>query len=175
MDEQLFALLGCDESAEDGPLDRVRIRVADELAGVVEVFRDENDPTPLRHTLKPLKDLYGTGNPGLPVDPESDTFGPLFLTIETTIVQNYKDDPSISDGTVALALDRLVMGPESDVNDDKLARRIQVDLRMSLSLNNYSRDEVRQALRRIRKSVHFHSQSGGRRGYLEFVREWIPV
>ena len=172
MDEQLKALMERNSTDETG---QVTIGIVDEFAGVVEVLRNEDDASLLRHTLKPLAELYGRGTPGQRVDPQSGPFMPLFFTIEETIVKYDHDDSSLTDGQVMLVLDKLGMSPECDVRDDRLARRIQVNLRANLSLNDYSRDEVRQAIRKIRKSVDRHTRLGGRRGYLDFIREYLRV
>ena len=43
----------------------------------------------------------------------------------------------------------------------------------STSLNDYSRQDVKQAIRRIAKSVQTHTQQSGRRGYLDFIRQYV--
>ena len=99
---------------------------------------------------------------------------PLFLAIEQEIVRCYRLNPLLTDGIVALAVDLLAISPESDAQHDSLARSIQLELRLLLSLNDYSRDEVRQVLRKVRKSVDRHTRRDGRRGYLDFLRKHLP-
>ena len=81
-------------------------------------------------------------------------------------------DGRLNDGTVTLALNRLSMSPD-EPTEDPLIRRIQFGLRMNLSLNNYSRQEVRQAIRKIGKSAERHSEGGRGRGYLNFIEEFF--
>jgi hypothetical protein len=64
----------------------------------------------------------------------------------------------------------LAMDPDG-ATADPLAKQIQFSLRLTLSLNDYSRQEVRQAIRKIAKSVNRHKN--GDRGYLMFVREFF--
>jgi hypothetical protein len=118
--------------------------------------------------LKPLAELFGVGT-GHSFDPQDDIFLPLMLCIEEEIVK-YDTDHYLTDASVALALDQLGMDP-AGASTDPLARQIQVALRLTLSLNDYSRQEVRQAIRKIAKSVNRHKN--GDRGYLRFVREFF--
>jgi hypothetical protein len=65
-------------------------------------------------------------------------------------------------------LDQLGNEPNSPGNDP-LARRVNSALRLCLSLNDYSRFEVRAALRKVRKSVERHTRLAGPTGYLDFI------
>lgn len=121
------------------------------------------------YKLKPLQELYGPGRNVDTVDPNDDQFMPLFLAIEEGIAQFYRrDNPKLTDGATALIVDQLGMGPES-ASTDPLALRIQFGLRLCLSLNNYSRQEVKAALKKIGKSVERHTRADGPQGYLEFI------
>lgn len=123
--------------------------------------------------LKPLAELYGPGH-HTDVDPESDTFLPLFMAIEGAIVAHANFDRSMLDSEVGSAVETLGLKPEADVGTTGIAQRIQLQLRLFLSLRNYSRQEVRTALRRISRSVARHTQVGGPQGYITFVRQFIP-
>jgi len=138
--------------------------------GVVEV---ETPDGPKKATLKPLAELYGPGR-NADVDPESDAFMPLFMAIEGAIVKEWRFAPALTDAQVASTLDRLGLKPESAPGADELAASLLLELRLLLSLNNYSRQEVRTAIRRVSRSVARHTQVGGPRGYLEFIRKYIP-
>ena len=127
-----------------------------------------------RVTLKPLAELFGTGNPGENVDPENDVFMPLFMALESAIVRYHKLNPSLVDSQVAVALDHLGLKPEGEHVGDNLARHLQLELRLILSLNNYSRQEVRTAIRTINRSVARHTAADGLSGYLDFVRPFFP-
>lgn len=125
------------------------------------------------YKLKPLHELYGPGNNVATVDPQDDRFMPLFLAIEEGIAQHYRhENPGLTDGSTALVIDQLGMGPES-VSTHPLALRIQFELRLCLSLNNYSRQEVKAALKKIGKSVDRHTRADGPRGYLEFIAAYF--
>ena len=142
------------------------IEVLDCTTGQI-VIRGEGDPQP--YTLKPLRELYGSGNGTDVVDPEDEIFMPLFLAIEEEIAKyDQTENPGLTDGTLALTLNQLGMEPEA-ISGDPLSQRIQTVLRLCLSLNNYSRQEVKAALRKINKSVDRHSRVAGRRGYLDFI------
>jgi hypothetical protein len=134
----------------------------------IEIASGENIET---YHLKPLAELFGVGT-GHSVDPQDDLFLPLMLGIEEEIVRydTHKTDHYLTDASVALALDQLAMDP-AGASADPLARQIQFGLRLTLSLNDYSRQEVRQAIRKIAKSVNRHKN--GDRGYLMFVRQFF--
>lgn len=121
------------------------------------------------YELRPLDELYGAGTGTATVDPMDERFMPLFLGIEEAIQLAYRRDRGLTDGTVQLALGELSMNPSAPTRDE-LARSVQLQLRLILSLNDYSRQDVKGAVRKIAKSVERHRKSGGPRGYLEFVR-----
>lgn len=98
---------------------------------------------------------------------------PLFLAIEEEIARFYRQEaPSLTDGATGLVLNQLGMAPESSM-PDPLAAGIQVRLRLVLSLKNYSRQEVKAALKKIGKSVDRHTRVDGPRGYLEFIASYF--
>jgi hypothetical protein len=125
--------------------------------------------------LKPLGALYGPGNPGVELDPTSETFMPLFLAIEETIVLHFRRGPSLTDNQVTQTLERIGLRPEADADAaDSLGRELLLKLRLSLSISNYSRQELRAALRKIGKSVARHHREGGPQGYLQFIDRMLP-
>lgn len=170
MDTELANLIGLDAGEGHRTKQRGNVKFADTSAGTLEIVRPEG---PVSYTLKPLKDLYAAGDNAPSVDPQDERYMPLFLAIEAEIAQYYEHDaPSLTDGVVGLVLDQLSLSPEAS-NPDPLARRVQTSLRFCLSLNDYSRQEVRAALRKVRKSVDRHSRVDGRRGYLDFIVEFF--
>jgi hypothetical protein len=176
MDAQFKALLESDEApSADAKAIQAQIRVIDPVTGEVELLHGEDDPAPRRYTLKPLSELYGQDKPDASADPQSEHCLSLLLTIEQHVVHCYRLNPSLSDGAVRLSLDLLAMSPESNVQHDSLASGIQSQLRLLLSFNDYSRVEVRHALRKVRKSVERHTRSGGQRAYLDFISEYVPT
>jgi hypothetical protein len=151
--------------AEPSKAPDVRVAFINGATGEIELIQDDRREP---YTLKPLGELYGTANAGT-VDPQSKTFMRLFFCIEEEIVRFDDNERRLTDGEIALALNNLSMNPEASAADP-LMQKVQCALRMLLSLNNYSRQEVRQALRKIGKSVDRHMEGGRGRGYLEFIR-----
>ena len=165
MDETLLKLLETlDGKGDADGRSQVEISVLDDAADEIQLSHGDQK---MVYALKPLGELYGRGNSGT-VDPQNETFMPLFLCIEEEIAKFDANEVQLNDATVMLALNRLSMNPEEQT-DDALIRRIQMALRMNLSLNNYARQEVRQAIRKIGKSVDRHSEGGRGRGYLKFI------
>lgn len=122
-----------------------------------------------RYRLKPLESLYGPGR-GFPgVDPMNDQYMPLLYAIESTILEHYDEHPELNDLTVTLTLDRMAVHPACNPASDMLCMRLQTALRCELSVNNYSQQEVKQALRVVLRSVNRHTRIGGLTGYLEFM------
>jgi hypothetical protein len=144
-------------------------KVVDPDRGVVELPGGGGE-----YELRPLDDLYGAGVGSASVDPMDERFMPLFLGIEESIQLAYRRDPALTDGAVQLALNALSMNPSAQT-PDPLARAVQFQLRLVLSLNDYSRQDVKGAVRKIAKSVDRHRKSGGPRGYLEFVRRSLRM
>ena len=142
----------------------------DPAAGLIVVQGAKGATT---YTLKPLQELYGTGTGAETLDPEAAEFMPLMLRIEEDIAAAYQNRPSLTDGQTLLALKQLALGPEADVSSDPLAIRIQGGLRLVLSMNNYSRQDVKMALKKIAKSVERHTRSDGVRGYLTFIVKYF--
>ena len=166
MDTELANLIGLNAPGGKEVKPRASVKFVDMAEGAMEIARPEG---PTRYALKPLKDLYAPGTDSPSVDPQDDKYMPLFLSIEGEIAQYYENDaPSLSDGAVGLVLDQLALSPEAP-DPDPLAQQVQMALRFCLSLNDYSRQEVRAAIRKIRKSVERHSKVDGRRGYLNFI------
>lgn len=154
------------------------IRFADLAAGIVEVEPDGHPDRTVRHPLKPLRDLYGPGTGQETLDPTDPTFGPLLLTVEETILRAADREPRLTDARVAATLDLLTQSPDAPAPlvqgvGDPLAALVQLHLRLTLSLNDYSRGDVRRALRTVAKSVARHSRLAGPRGYLAFIRQQL--
>lgn len=173
MDQELIALLRPDPAAlPAGKYLEVarKVRFPDDASAEVEV---DGPGGPRRHALKPLADLYGAGTGLATVDPKDDRFQPLLLAIEEAAVRYYEQaDPGLTDGQVLLAYKALGMNPEAEP-PDPLGRRLSRAVRLVLSLNNYSRQDVRGGLRTLAKSVERHTRAEGRRGYLDFVRAFF--
>ncbi len=131
------------------------------------------DGQPHVHLLKPLAELYGQGVEAATLDPGSSEYLPLSMAIEEAILRCERISHQLSDGQILLALDRLGIKPEADTQPDEVAAYIQHDVRLCLSLNNYSRRDVQRALRKIAKSVQRHTRADGPYGYLRFMAHFL--
>jgi hypothetical protein len=140
-------------------------------AGTVQIHTPDG---PKDYALKPVAELFGTGPGALSIDPTNDQYAVLFLSIEQEILRQHRADPSLTDARVLLALEQLAMNPEAAAANDPLIQHLQLALRVLLSLKDYSRQDVRGALRKIAKSVARHARLAGPRGYLSFIREHVP-
>ncbi len=128
----------------------------------------------VEYRLKPLVELFSSGG----ADPtvmnwEDPRYLSLLYAIEGAIKRVYTDDPELTDSSVMLALDQLAMKPEA-ASRDAVVREITRQLRVSLSMDDYSRDEVRKAARKVLASVKRHKAAAGIRGYLDFIRAHVP-
>ncbi len=123
--------------------------------------------------LKPLPELYGDGTGQSTIDPRSETFQPLLMSIEKAIVHyNALEDPSLTDGAALLVVKQLGMDPDREPAD-ALGKRIHLAMRRCLHTNNYSRQDVKGCLRQVSKSIDRHNRVDGVRGYLDFIREFV--
>ena len=125
----------------------------------------------ITHKLKPFNELYS--NEKADPEDEKDRQLDLLYAIEGPIKRYYESHPELTDGAVIRALEKLAMKPEI-FDDDPLVKRLSSELRFKLSTNNYSRDEVRHGLRKILASAKRHNEREGRRGYLDFIMEYVP-
>lgn len=153
------------------------VRLGSEGGEAREVIVIGEGERQVRYKVKPLRELYGKGVNRENLDPEDPVYTPLLQGIETEISQcdaaaRYR----MTDAMVLLDLQKLAMNPEGEYPaspEHPIAHRIQVALRIVLSMNDYSRQDVRQALRKIRKSVEFHTREAGPRGYLRFIGKFV--
>ncbi|MFO8011862.1 MAG: hypothetical protein R6X20_01015 [Phycisphaerae bacterium] len=168
MDTEFLELLNpfIDESSAEYTDVEVGISFTDPLAGEVEI--DTPNGT-MRYTLKPLGDLFGDGVDARTLDVNDERYMPLLMAIEESIVRVYEEDPRLTDARVSLALSDLAMNLESPPGPEPLRQWLRADLRLLLSLNDYSRRDVRRALRKIEKSVRRHTRVDGPQGYLNFI------
>ena len=175
MDDELESLMTKSHpEAEEGEIERMeaKFHIVDPLRGELEIDRPEG---PVRYTLKPLKDLYGQGEPVQSISTMDETHLPLLLTIEQEIVRWYRDNPRLTDAQVLLTLRGLAINPETPCAGDPLGMQLQFGLRLYLSLVDCSRQEVKLALRKIAKSVERHTKATGPRGYVDFIMKYVPA
>jgi hypothetical protein len=171
MDETLRALMKLtpDEDLIESPEEEFHITFRDDVPDTIQLAASAGAET-RSYQLKPLAELYGKGTGVADVNPR-DTFMPLFLGIEEAIMRHDKIAYT-TDSAVAFALNQLGLSPDAPTSDP-IAAAVQRQLRLVLSFNDYSRAEVRTALRTIGRSVKRHSAEGGARGYLNFVRQQL--
>jgi len=124
-------------------------------------------------TIKPLAELYGKGTGLENADTSDPRMLALLMPIEESFVNAYAENPSLTDGAVLGALDRLCMSPEGPTGHDVLAAKVQLMLGITLSVNDFSRQDVRHALRKVKQSVVRHNKLGGTRGYLNFIAKTV--
>ena len=167
MDQELKRLM---TTGDEGVTRTLRMNDAEPDKGEIKI--DVEGGEPISYTLRPLDELYGRGTGVEPVDPKDQRFMPLFNAIEEAIQVAYRDDRGLTDGAVGLALAELSMNPAAPTTNP-LAQRVRQQLRLVLSVNDYSRDEVKAAIRKVHKSVERHTRSEGPRGYLDFVRRML--
>ncbi len=155
MDEHLRALVAA------GPDGRAVVEFTEPAAGRVRVLPSAAGAAAGQaYTLKPLPELYGPGTGQGSVDLQDSAFLLLLGSIEESLIDANKADPRLTDGAVSMALDRLCMSPEGDVGHDRVAAAVQAGLRLTLSLSDYSRQDVRHCLRKVKQSVKRHTSLG---------------
>jgi len=169
MDHELIELMGplSDEPTIGYEETGVGLEVLDPVAGDIAIHTATGTT---QYRLKPLGDLFGEGVDARTLDFEDERYMPLLLGIEESILRFYEQDRRLSDARVSRALSDLAMHLDRPPGPEPLRQRLRTDLRLVLSLNDYSRRDVRRALRKIRKSVRRHTQVDGPRGYLDFIR-----
>jgi hypothetical protein len=164
VDEELRRLIA------DRVDDKGQTRIATSSSGWLDEITIGNGEKAATYRLKPLAQLYGADSP----TPSESTLKPLTRGIESQIaIFDVVQRGRLSDGDVLLALGKLAMGPDAEINNDILANRIQIGLRLSLSLGNFSRSAVKQALRRVAKAVEMRTTQAGTRGYLNSIRKHV--
>lgn len=167
MDKTLVDML---KTAGLDPDKGIPVTPIDPMTGEVEIKTPQG---PIRYTLKPLRESYGPGYGGPSVTPTDPRYEPLFLAIEEEISQYDRLTPGLKDSQVLLTLERMSMDPAVEPGQDELCRYLQFKLRNLLSGLEYSRQEVKTAIRTVARSVQRHKDIGGVRGYLDFIAEYV--
>ena len=167
MDEQLVELMELGRGDTQAIAQHVRFK--DFATADLEIERNGQHHT---YTLKPMAQLFGQGFGVDSVDYLDERFQPLMMTIEEAIVLHDDTIGGLTDGQVALTLRGMAMNPEA-AGSDALAQRINCGLRLFLSLNDFSRQEVKLAIRKVLHSVQRHNKDAGVRGYLSFIRQFL--
>jgi len=139
--------------------------------GVIKVIANKGE---LTYQLKELPELYAPEQSfSLDIHWDDDYYISLLNTIEGTI--SYIDDSNtgLTDAKVIYSLEELVFRPAIKSNDI-IIKEINERLRFQLSISDYTRSEVRGALRKVLKSAKRHNRTGGIRGYLDFIMQFFP-
>lgn len=126
------------------------------------------------YKLKPLNELFSPeSSENKEINRNLSYYMPLLYSIERAIQNIYLDNPELTDSSIILALENLALKPEMMSNDSVL-KAINIELRLQLSVSDYSRNEVKKAIRKILNSAIRHNKVGGMRGYLNFISENLP-
>lgn len=168
MDQILIDLFLSAAPPADKKDSEAALRIVDEETGEIEI--DSPDGAK-KYFLKPLTDLFCSGSGASSIDWKDKRFIPLLFCVEEEIINIDNASTGMTDGLVGLTLDRMAINPATAAGNDPICRRIQLALRIQLSMNNYSKQEVKLAIRKIAKSVELHSSHAGIRGYLDFIHK----
>lgn len=145
----------------------VRFSVEDES---IEVVGEEGE---FVYKLKELPELYAPEKELCgDIDWEDEYYLSLLNTMESAIRCVDDTTSNLTDTVVILALERLCMKPELK-NTDLIIKEINLRLRYHLSLCDYTRNEVRRAIRKILESAKRHNKIDGIRGYLDFIAQFM--
>ena len=138
-----------------------------EKDGLIKITADKGEFT---YQLKPLEELYAEQESSKKAEEELMS---LLYQIERTIKEYYVRNHDLTDASVILALEQLSMKPEAPIQSEFL-RDITDNLRMFMSMHNFSRSELRQGINRVLRSARRHNKADGTRGYLKFIIENVP-
>jgi len=169
MDQQFLELLGPLEDKSPSVL-ASKVRFKDEDSSEVQINGADGAR---EYRLRALDDLFGKGRGSETINIQDERFHPLLMTIEHAIVEHFEQNPAMTDGQVSLTLRSLGMNPAAN-STDPLSRRIERDLRVFLSVHDWSRQEVKLGLRKVLQSVERHTKLAGVRGYLSFIVKYVP-
>ncbi|MDN3514227.1 MAG: hypothetical protein NG747_07490 [Candidatus Brocadia sp.] len=127
------------------------------------------------YKLKQLNELFSTENDKVTViDWKDQHYMLLLYTIEQAVKKVYEEDYArLTDADIIPVLKTLAVKPES-VSKNIISKSINQKLRFQLSIKNYSRQEVKMAIRKILTSAERLNKQGGLRGYLDFILEHVP-
>ena len=144
---------------------------SNEEEGLIKIESAKGDFT---HKLKPLNELFCQENgKAAEIDWEDSHYIHLLYTIERAIKRIYELNYALTDSDVIPVLETLAMKPET-VSKNIILKSINQELRLQLSMNDYSRHEVKMAIRKILNSAKSRYKQGGLRGYLNFIMKYVP-
>jgi hypothetical protein len=124
-------------------------------------------PGDLRIGLLPLESLYLEQKPAAPAAMEG-----LVKSIEFILaLQDHMGEHSLRDQDAVSILETLSFKPEPP--QEGLAGTIQAGLRLELSLRDFSRADVRQALRQVLRAAQKGLKNGDGRSFLGHIHHLI--
>jgi hypothetical protein len=127
----------------------------------------------IEHTLSQIEQLLEGNAIFISSDDDwQDRYLPLLMAIETAIDSIYQRNPSLKDKVVITSLDRLIMKPSINI-EDELIRAVQNNLRLALSTEVYSKGELLGCLRKVQRSAKRHHSVDGPTGYLDFIKDKV--
>jgi hypothetical protein len=138
-----------------------------EKDGLVKITADKGE---FIYQLKPFEELYAEQESR---NNTKEELMSLLYQIERTIKEYDTENYGLTDSSVILALEQLSMKPEAPAQSEFL-RNITNNLRMFMSMHNFSRNELRQGINRVLRSARRHNKVDGTRGYLDFIIEHVP-
>jgi len=144
---------------------------SDDEDGLIKIIGKKGE---FIYKLKELDELYAPEEIISPdIDWDDEYYLSLLFSIESAIKRVYDDKPDLTDASAIYALEKLSLKPEAK-EDNIVIREINQQLRVQLSMSDYSRTEVKRAIRKIRGSAKRHTKIDGIRGYLDFIAEYVP-
>lgn len=126
-----------------------------------------------KESILDLCDEEGTGFDAIN-DENDDAFYPILFTIEETIYLHYKKDFSLDDSQIIASLKTLrgnILSNKADYN--ALENAIIDKIKIAMHVNLYSKRDVLLSISKILNSVKLHRSMGGKRGYLDFIAEFV--
>ena len=121
----------------------------------------------LRVALAPLETLYSDHRPATPA-----AVAGLAATLEFILaLEDHASGHGLRDQEALSALERLPLKPEPP--QEGLAGLIQAALRLELSLRDFTRSDVRQALRQVLRAAQKGVKQGNGRTFLGQIHHWI--
>jgi hypothetical protein len=137
------------------------IAFSNEEDSVIKVTTEKGE---FIYELKPIRDLYMQK----PENKSSNHYLSLLEAIEGAIKRYSSENYDVTDSQLIGILDKLSMKPELEINDP-VAKEINKQIKFELSMSGYSRDDLRQAIRKILKSAQKLANHSNNRSYIDFI------
>lgn len=120
-----------------------------------------------------LCDDVGTGFDAITKTNEK-AFYPILFSIEETVYLYYKENNDLEDLNIIESLKKIRDNVFlKDVNYNNLENQIIDKIKKSLYLNKYNKSDLRLSISKVLNSVKLHRSLYGKRGYINFITEFI--